>query len=334
MKIALSKLVVNLSQLLSKKIGYLLIPLSISLCAITPSQAGVSISIGINVPVYPRLILVPGYPVYYAPHANSNYFFYDAFYWVYQEDSWYMSSWYNGPWQEIYPEDVPLFVLRIPVRYYRQPPIYFSYWRSDEPPHWGEHWGRDWEDRRQGWDRWDKNSVEHAAPLPSYQKQYYGNRYPEIEEKQHAIQSEHYQYQPREKVTKEKFKRQPDSNSPSTLPQIREQQASPQNNRGQESRGQQQGNTRDNNAKQPDERMDNRNAPREKGLGKVDTPQERRIETRAAPQDRTQPQDRSQPQEQRVETRNTPQGKTRRNDNNQEQDRQDSNDESRGKDRR
>lgn len=25
------------------------------------------VSIGINVPVYPQLVLVPGYPVYYAP---------------------------------------------------------------------------------------------------------------------------------------------------------------------------------------------------------------------------------------------------------------------------
>jgi hypothetical protein len=32
---------------------------------------------------HPQLILVPGYPCYYAPQVNSNYFFYDGLYWVY-----------------------------------------------------------------------------------------------------------------------------------------------------------------------------------------------------------------------------------------------------------
>ena len=41
---------------------------------------------------------VPGYPVYYAPDIGGNYFFYDGRYWVYQDDNWYSSSWYNGPW--------------------------------------------------------------------------------------------------------------------------------------------------------------------------------------------------------------------------------------------
>ena len=35
---------------------------------------------------------------------------------------------------------VPLFILRVPVRYYRQPPVYFREWRSNAPPGlWGEH---------------------------------------------------------------------------------------------------------------------------------------------------------------------------------------------------
>lgn len=33
------------------------------------------ISIGINLPHYPQLALVPGYPVYYAPSLSLNYFF-------------------------------------------------------------------------------------------------------------------------------------------------------------------------------------------------------------------------------------------------------------------
>src|SRR6476661_10613563 len=91
------------------------------LCSITSAAAQVSVgiglpgvSIGINVPVYPELVRVPGYPVYYAPRMNSNFFFYDGMYWVYTDDNWYASSWYNGPWALVAPEVVPLFVLRIP----------------------------------------------------------------------------------------------------------------------------------------------------------------------------------------------------------------------------
>src|SRR5665213_1263216 len=46
-----------------------------------------SASIGINVPLYPDLVPVPGYPVYYDPRLHSNLFFYDGLYWVYAEDN-------------------------------------------------------------------------------------------------------------------------------------------------------------------------------------------------------------------------------------------------------
>ena len=100
---------------------YALIVLWILLLSATSAIAQVSIgiglpgvSIGINLPLYPELVPVPGYPVYYAPRLNSNYFFYDGMYWVYQGDNWYASSWYNGPWGLVGPEFVPLFVLRSP----------------------------------------------------------------------------------------------------------------------------------------------------------------------------------------------------------------------------
>src|SRR6185437_9551346 len=106
-----------------------LIVLWMLLVPITTASAQVSIgiglpglSIGINLPVYPELVPVPGYPVYYAPQLDSNYFFYDGMYWVYQEDNWYASSWYNGPWGLVSENVAPLFILRIPVRYYRRPP--------------------------------------------------------------------------------------------------------------------------------------------------------------------------------------------------------------------
>jgi hypothetical protein len=195
----------------------MIIALWMLLCSMTRADAQVSVEIGVNIginlPAYPELVLVPDYPVYYAPGADWNYFFYDGVYWVYLEDSWYASSWYNGPWQLVGPEDVPLFVLRVPVRYYRQPPAYFRGWVADAPPRWGEHWGRDWERRRGGWDRWDRRSAPPAAPLPVYQRAYSGDRYPRAAEQQHSIRSEKYRYQPREAVAQQHFQ-QPASPRP------------------------------------------------------------------------------------------------------------------------
>ncbi len=213
----------------------LLFVLSILLCAITPAAAQVSIgvglpgfSIGINMPVYPRLVPVPGYPVYYAPHVNSNYFFYDGMYWVYQQDNWYASSWYNGPWGLVGPEAVPLFVLRIPVRYYRQPPLYFRGWRVDAPPRWGEHWGHTWEQRRLGWDNWDRSSVHRPAPLPVYQQQYSGNRYPRAEQQQ-SLQARNYRYQPQDAVVRQHYQSQRVQGALTPAPQGR--QVAPQQGR-------------------------------------------------------------------------------------------------------
>lgn len=173
----------------------LLIALSMLFLAATSAFAQVSLSI--NISLFPHLVRVPGYPVYYAPRLGVNFFFYDGLYWVFDGGSWYASSWYNGPWRVVYPEYVPLFVLRIPVRYYVSPPPYFRHWRPDRPPRWGQHWGSDWEHRRSGWDRWDRKAVPAPAPLPSYQRKYSGDRYPALEQQQ-ALQREHYRYRPRE----------------------------------------------------------------------------------------------------------------------------------------
>ncbi len=197
-----------------KNIRFRLIVLMLLVCTATSAVAQVSIGIGlpnlrigINVPVFPELAPVPGYPVYYAPQMDGNYFFYDGMYWVYQGDNWYASSWYNGPWSLVRPEFVPLFILRVPVGYYRHPPEYFRGWRSNEPPRWGQKWGPGWEQRRRGWDRWERSSVPARAPLPVYQRQYAGDRYPRVEQ-QHALRNQSYRYQPRDKVIRQHFRQQ------------------------------------------------------------------------------------------------------------------------------
>jgi len=190
-----------------------LLPMMLLCPAVTaPAQVSIGISlpglsIGINQPVYPELVQVPGYPVYYAPGASSNFFFYDGMYWVCTDDGWYASEWYNGPWEGVDPNDVPLFVLRVPVTYYRQPPVYFNGWDRNGPPRWGEHWGRGWEQRRSGWDHWDQHSAPAPAPLPVYQRQFTGDRYPQARQ-QLDLHTQNYHYQPKEAVVRQVVQQQ------------------------------------------------------------------------------------------------------------------------------
>jgi hypothetical protein len=179
----------------------------LGMCALAVAQ----VSSGINLTLYPDLVRVQGYPVYYAPQLDSNFFFYDGLYWVYADDSWYSSAWYNGPWDMVAPELVPLFALRVPVRYYRRPPPYFREWGPEAPPHWGERWGRDWEQRRGGWDHWDRASAPAPGPLPTYQREHSGDRYPSSDQ-QSALRNRNYHYQRREAVVRQTNR--PPANAP------------------------------------------------------------------------------------------------------------------------
>jgi len=194
-------------------------------CSVAPATAHVSVNIGINLPVYPQLVQVPAYPVYYAPQLSANYFFYDGMYWVYQGDRWYASSWYNGPWALVAPAVVPVYILRVPVRYYRRPPAYFHEWPSNRPPRWNQHWGNEWAQSRRGWDRWNHNRVPRPAPLPVYQRHYFGDRYPRVEQQQ-ALQSRNYRYQPRDPVVRQHYQAQRVRSTPASAQ--RETQGAPQ----------------------------------------------------------------------------------------------------------
>jgi hypothetical protein len=222
-----------------RRMRYALVVLWMLCWSATPAMAQVSIgiglpsvSIGINLPVYPELVRVPGYPVYYAPRLGANFFFYDGMYWVYESDNWYASSWYNGPWGMVGPEYVPLFVLRIPVSYYRNPPPYFRGWRRNAPPRWGEHWGSQWEQRRSGWDSWNRKSAPAPAPLPVYQRQYSGDRYPRVEQ-QPALHGEKYRYQPRDPVVQQHYKERAVQKAPArAAPEQRVPQRAPKEKSG------------------------------------------------------------------------------------------------------
>lgn len=165
------------------------------------------LSIGIHLPAYPQLSPLPGYPVYYAPSLRLNYFFYDGLYWVFQSSNWYVSAWYNGPWNVVAQEAVPLAILRIPVRYYRLPPPAFRGWNVNQPPRWGEHWGPEWESHRQDWSQWNQQENYPPAPLPQYQRDFSGNRYP-APECQPRLREQYDRYEPREPVVRQHLEQQ------------------------------------------------------------------------------------------------------------------------------
>lgn len=161
-----------------------------------------SASIGIKLPGYPVLARIPGSPTYYAPHVDSNWFFYDGMYWTYEGDNWYAGSWYNGPWRLVPPDAVPVYGLRVPVHYYRQRPAYFHGWKLSAPPRWGEQWGNEWVQRHGGWDHWNRNPAPTPAPLPAYQRKYSRERYPQAAQQQ-VLQQQHYRYQARDPLVRQ-----------------------------------------------------------------------------------------------------------------------------------
>ena len=167
---------------------------------------GGHVSIGVNVATYPTLQRIPNYPVYYAPSVRgTNYFFYDGLYWVYEGGEWQTSSWYNGPWQRVDRYEVPAPLLRVPVRYYRAAPATFQGYRAEAAPRWNEQWGTAWTARREGWERVETRSLPAPAPLPVYQRDFSGVRYPTTIDHQAVVMTERYRYQPREAVAQKVF---------------------------------------------------------------------------------------------------------------------------------
>ena len=157
-----------------------------------------SVALGVHLSRYPDLVVIPGYPVLYDPRLNANYFFYEGTFWVFEEDDWYRSDWYNGPWLRVERDDVPVFLLRIPVRYYNRAPLYFHPWALEMAPRWSLRWGKGWERRHRGWDRWDQRRAPPPAPPPVYQQQFPRERYPSSPEVRERLRERNYRYRPQE----------------------------------------------------------------------------------------------------------------------------------------
>ncbi len=163
------------------------------------------VRIGVDIAAFPRMVAVPGYPVYYAPDVRANYFFYDGLFWVFNVDDgyWYSSSWYNGPWVVVEPDFVPQPILVVPYRYYHVRPAYWGGWAYDRPPRWDIYWGPRWVEHHHNWNHWDRNRRWTAAPLPVFQRDYPRNRYP-APAQQVTIYKQRYNYKPRDVVVRER----------------------------------------------------------------------------------------------------------------------------------
>jgi hypothetical protein len=125
-----------------------------------PASAQVHVDIGIRLPGPPSLTIIPGVPVYYAPQAPANVFFYGHQYWVFNAGGWHVGPTWSGPWVVVAPVHVPAPILRVPVAYYKVPPGHWKKLHRHAPPRWEAHYGRDWRegDGERGWrereERW------------------------------------------------------------------------------------------------------------------------------------------------------------------------------------
>jgi hypothetical protein len=96
----------------------------------------------------PRIVVVPGTPVYYAPGAEFNLFVYGGRYYSFHNGAWFTSTTHGGPWVVLERERVPRPVLAVPTTYYRMPPGQARKMGREEPEGHGRGArGRNWKDR-------------------------------------------------------------------------------------------------------------------------------------------------------------------------------------------
>ena len=97
---------------------------------LAPAPAHADVNIGINVappPAFvvaspPRLVAVPGSPVFYGPSANYNVFIYGGRYYSFHGGTWFVAASPGSSWSIIATNRVPQPVLAVPATYYKIPP--------------------------------------------------------------------------------------------------------------------------------------------------------------------------------------------------------------------
>jgi len=145
-----------------KNVALVFAVLLLMVFAYQPAQAGVSVGVGINLPVFtfpgpPQLAVIPGTYAYYAPDADVDVLFYGGRWFRPWGGRWYWARGYNGPWVVAGPRIVPAAFYRLP-RDYRLGPVYHRIPYYDFNRNW-----RTWE-RNRHWDRddwWRRGRDEH-----------------------------------------------------------------------------------------------------------------------------------------------------------------------------
>lgn len=113
--------------------------MAVTMGLVPPAAAdSVNVSIGINLGAPPKLVAIPGTPVYHAPALAYNYFSYGGHYYLFRDGAWFRASAYSGPWVSIAVGTVPPPILHVPVEYYKNPP---GHWKKKGPPPWAPAWG-------------------------------------------------------------------------------------------------------------------------------------------------------------------------------------------------
>jgi hypothetical protein len=70
----------------------------------------------------PRLVIIPGSPVLYAPGVSFNLFVHGGRYYSFHNGVWFHSPRRGGPWAAVAMDRVPYVVRAVPVTYYKIPP--------------------------------------------------------------------------------------------------------------------------------------------------------------------------------------------------------------------
>jgi hypothetical protein len=116
--------------MLSKAFLVLILSFLVGMLSPSSSPAGVNVNINVGPPPPPpvvlseppRLVIVPGSRVYYAPEVDYNVFVFRHHYYSFHDGAWFYAPTYRGPWSLVRAERVPQPVRAVPVKYYKTPP--------------------------------------------------------------------------------------------------------------------------------------------------------------------------------------------------------------------
>lgn len=93
----------------------------------TLAEINVNMDIGLPLPIIvipepPVVVLIPGTPVYHAPHVGIDIFFYSNRWYRKHNGRWYKASYYNGPWAYLPVQRIPVALVNLPPDYRHIPP--------------------------------------------------------------------------------------------------------------------------------------------------------------------------------------------------------------------